>query len=79
MSVPKSVEGRHRRRRRYIDAIDPLRQRYSCTAAQVYSNVMSELNAADSRASQMETALNKANEETDQVKMELLKLRASIK
>ena len=39
----KSIAERSSRRKRYINAIDPLREMYKCTAAQVHGFVMSDL------------------------------------
>ncbi len=58
MAKPKkSVDARRSRRRRYIDAIEPFRQQFNCTAAQVYgiiNGVMRENSDLKRRVAELE-------------------------
>ena len=73
----KSVAERTSRRRRYINAIDPLRDLYKCTAAQVYGMVMGDLNRSQQeidngkeRIKELEEVFGKLLEEKKEVESE---------
>lgn len=79
MAVPGTIDGKHRRRKRYIEAIDPLRQRFGCTAAEVSSHVDRTL-LANARLSQEIVGLKEDNEylksEKERLEVELLDAKA---
>lgn len=69
----KNREIRKSRRHRYIDAIDPLRRLYNCTAAQVYNYVSNDLTSLNKSIQENK----KISEETQQLKIEIAILQTS--
>lgn len=61
-AAKKSVEQRRARRNRYVAAIDPLRKRYNCSAAEVLKFVVQTESNLESQISNLEKNLVSADE-----------------
>ena len=72
--IHKSVDAKHSRRHRYINAIEPFRKRYNCTAAQVFGIVQ----GIEGQNSKLQRELEMMRDELKDTRANLEEVKANI-